>query len=753
MQNARDSSFITGAVTDTTGDFTLTTSKIGRVRVAASSIGYNNYVSEPLLLDAANPIHFLGTLVLTENVSMLKVVEVMGNAPVFEQKIDRVVLNVGDKISTAGATVLDILERSPGIVVDRSSGSLGMFGKQGVNVMINGKMNYMPPDALINYLQGLDAGNISKIELITNPPANLDAEGNAGYINLVLKVNPEDGLQGNFSITGGYGFGEVGIASANVNYRKDKFNVFGSYSYTRNAQAQFTKVVRRIGEYSSELTIDRKPVYDNQSLRFGLDFQPNERTTLGFLVNGYLNLWDMKAINTTNINSDPDTTIVSNNHERNNWKHLQVNANLVHQFKKGAIFTSDIDFLTYRNDNPTIYAMDYIAKETIFLSELLMSKKITPFSIRVAKMDYQHPLNQKLKFTGGAKVVVSDFSNDVTIRRNDAIISLLSSKSELKEEVIAIYAELSHKINEKLQAKGGVRYEYTDSELIEEARGKIVDRKFGNFFPSLFLQYEINSDQNVNLQYSRRISRPSFSDMAPFVTFLDPNSAFGGNVALKPALAHNFLAGYQIRAVNFSLEYSHENNTIVRFQNRFDPRNNKLMIVPDNLRDQQSLSFSMGFPTRFLRWWTGKVFATLRRQKSSTIEPLGIYTLTQNNLHINASQTITLPKEFRMELTGFYQTASLVGNVRFDPRATLNVAIQKKLKSNASITFSVDDIFNSLENRGVTTIPEEEVYVKRSFDFSQRTFKATFSKTFGNSKVKANRSRNSSDEEKNRVNN
>jgi outer membrane receptor protein involved in Fe transport len=319
--------------------------------------------------------------------------------------------------------------------------------------------------------------------------------------------------------------------------------------------------------------------------------------------------------------------------------------------------------------------------------------------------------------------------------------------------VMGIYAELSYNVNEKLQAKGGVRYEYTDSELIDEARGKIVDRKFGNFFPSLFLQYEINSDQNVNLQYSRRISRPSFSDMAPFVTFLDPNSSFGGNVALKPALAHNFLAGYQIKAVNFSLEYSHENNTIVRFQNRFDATNNKLMIMPDNLRYQQSLSFSMGFPTRFLRWWTGKVFATLRRQKSSTIEPLGIYTLTQNNLHINASQTITLPKEFRMELTGFYQTASLVGNVRFDPRATLNVAIQKKLKSNASFTIGVDDIFNSLENRGVTTIPEQEVYVKRSFDFSQRTFKVTFSKTFGNSKVKANRNRNSSDEEKNRVNN
>lgn len=200
-----------------------------------------------------------------------------------------------------------------------------MMGKDGVNVMINGKLNYMPTDALIQFLEGMDANNISKIELITTPPANFDAQGNAGFINIVLKRNLDEGLQGSYAVSAGYGRGFVGNASINLNYQKGKVNLFGNYSYTRNDQEQFTDLNRNIGDFTTDLIYDREPIRNNQNARIGLDYQVGNQTTVGVLFSGYVNRWDMDAINTINQNVDDETTIISQVREDNDWNHWQGN--------------------------------------------------------------------------------------------------------------------------------------------------------------------------------------------------------------------------------------------------------------------------------------------------------------------------------------------------------------------------------------------------------------------------------------------
>ena len=261
LLQANDSTFVSGATSDDNGSFELSAKTVGDYMVTVSVLGFDTYTSTAFPLSDAQTSKNLGTVQLSEGALALNEVQVVGSLPLIERKIDRLVVNVANKVNTAGSSALEILERSPGVVVNRQGNSIAMLGKEGVNVMVNGKLQYMPADALFSYLQGLDADNIQSLELITTPPANLDAQGNAGYINLVLKKNPDEGFNGGYSLSAGFGRGETGNASVNFNYRKNKVNLFGSYSYLRSGQEQFTSLDRRDrhGQLLYRNPIDKRP--------------------------------------------------------------------------------------------------------------------------------------------------------------------------------------------------------------------------------------------------------------------------------------------------------------------------------------------------------------------------------------------------------------------------------------------------------------------------------------------------------------
>ena len=749
-----DSSFVNGTTSDFDGNFFLSVQNENTYFVTISMLGYDSYLSEPFTLNKQNKEQIFESIRLSEGGLQLEEVTVTARKPIFEQKIDRTVINLENRVATAGANALEVLEQSPGVIVNRSSGAIGMLGKDGVNVMINGKLNYMPNDALLQFLSGLDANNILKIELITTPPANLDAQGNAGYINIVLKSNPNEGLQGSYALTGGYGRGILGNGSINLNYRKRKINLFGNYAYTRNDQEQFTSLNRTINSFQSSLTSEREPIRNNQNARLGLDYQVGKNTTVGILFSGYLNKWDMNALNTISEKATNEITIISQNREDNDWQHLQSNFNATHQFNNGGSLSTDFDYLYYKNENPTRYDQTFQDENGVVISNPeIFSTKTTPFDILVGKVDYSIPLSDNMNFSIGTKYVKSNFENDVLVEEDNVSLDAFTSKSNLEENIFAVYSELDYQATEKIRLKGGLRYEYTDTELNSSNGGQVIDRKFGSLFPSLFFNYKINPTSQFNLSYSKRINRPSFSDMAPFIIFLSPNTSFGGNAALQPAIANTFKADYRYKTVNFSVQYTQEDSTIVRFQNRFDPATNTQIIIPDNLQEQRTVSASVAFPLRVNDWWNMRLFGIYTYQTAVSVDDeLGTQEFDQNVFRLNGSQSFKLPNDFGIELSGFYQTTSLNGNVKFEPQGVLNFGIQKKLKNNARLTFNINDVFNSLKAIGVTDLPNENIFVTRTFDFSQRTFRLTYSTTFGNQKLKSSRNRNSGDEERNRVN-
>lgn len=760
LLQANDSTFVSGTTSGDNGAFKLSVKTAGNYVITVSVLGFDTYTTDTISLSDTRPENILGTVQLSEGALSLNEVQVVGSLPLIERKIDRLVVNIANKVNTAGSSALEILERSPGVVVNRLGNSIAMLGKEGVNVMVNGKVQYMPADALFSYLQGMDADNIQSLELITTPPANLDAQGNAGYINLVLKKNPDEGFNGGYSVSAGYGRGEIGNASVNFNYRKNKINLFWSYSYLRGGQEQYTTLDRRTGtgaKFNETLLIsDRNPTQNNHNYRLGLDIQASDRTTIGILFSGYGNNWDMNATNSTNIrpSSAPDTLAISQNTEVNDWQHLQSNINLVHSFENGATLNADFDYLVYDNQNPINYDLRFQNETGNQLSnQNLLSKKDTPFNILVGKLDYSVPVGEKGKLSVGAKYVTSDFENKITLSNNGVTLPNFTSTSDLTENIFALYSQLEYQLFKKTTLKGGLRYEKSDTELNSTNGGNVVDRNLNNFFPSVYWNQKMGELSSFNLSYSRRINRPSFSDMAPFVIFLDPRTSFGGNAALRPALANTFQADYMRKSISLSAQYTDEEFTIVGFQNRFDPSTGTQLILPDNLVGQKTASLTLSFPIKVIDWWKMRYFSTVLWQESTTVEDLGTFTFDQTNFRINGNQTFTLGKDYTAELSGFYQTRSLVGNVKFEPLGILNFGIQKKFKGGSRLAFNVSDIFNSLERVGITDIPEENIYIERAFDFSQRTFKLTYSASFGNKGVKKERDRKTgADEEKNRIN-
>lgn len=216
-----DSSLIKGVVTTENGTFEINDVTAGDYLLSAQTVGYTpTYSSGFTIID--QPILVLKTLQLNEKVTELGEVVIAATKPLFEQQIDRLVVNVQSSITASSGTVLEVLERSPSVMVDHYNSALRMNGKNGVQVMVNGKLSRMPMEALYQMLSSMQATNIEKIELITTPPANFDAEGDAGYINIVLKTSEGEGINGSLFANTGKGRKFNRAFGGDINIRKNK---------------------------------------------------------------------------------------------------------------------------------------------------------------------------------------------------------------------------------------------------------------------------------------------------------------------------------------------------------------------------------------------------------------------------------------------------------------------------------------------------------------------------------------------------
>ncbi|MEJ7768394.1 MAG: outer membrane beta-barrel family protein [Chitinophagaceae bacterium] len=765
LLNFKDSSLAKGSVTTKQGSFVFEHIPANSYLIACSFTGFKDTYSPVFSVSSDKDIS-LPVIRILEKVANLDKVTVSAKKPLFEQKIDRMVINVMNSITNTGSTALEVLMRSPGITVNQQNNTLSMNGKDGVVVMLNGKINRMPIEAMVQLLGGMSSANIEKIELITTPPTNFDAEGNAGFINIVLKKNTQFGTNGSASVTAGYGIGGGPVTSTgiNLNHRIEKWNFYGDYSFARTMPNTeiilYRKVMNGSNKVENFMNSDRDDFRRNHSGRIGIDYEINKKTVAGILLSGFSNLYGMKAVNNSRIylNKTLDTTIIINNPERHPLDSYSANFNIQHQLSSDRQLSVNVDYIYYRDANTLSYLNDfYKGNGSLLYSERTKSSKETPINFWVATVDHTMKIGKQIDMEAGLKTTFSHFINDVRVEREIqnrwTLDNNFTSKHNLEEIILAAYTSFNIKLGEKTNAKAGLRYEYTNSNLGSEVKKNIVDRHYGNLFPSLFVSHAINEKTSFNFSYSRRITRPTFNDMAPFVYFVDPNTVFSGNPALQPSFANAVKWDYLLKQFVFSLSYTHEKNTITNFSPRVDPITNRHTLVAENQKDKDILSVTVSLPFTITKGWTMQNNISGYWQQLNAFYKGVPLQITQRNINLNSTQSFTLPKNFTIELNGAYQSGGLFGIYKIRSTTSLNFGVQKKLGVNGgTLLFNVTDFTGVPHLRFSVDAPEHNLVTNGDVKFTATTLKLSYTKRFGKLTLKENRSRKTgSEEERQRV--
>lgn len=765
LLRAKDSVLVKGMISNHSGNYLFENITGGNYLISTTSSGFKPVYTKTFELKG-NSYHFsVETVVLLKKNVELSKVTVIAKKPLFEQKIDRMVINVANSITSAGSTVLEVLERSPGIIVDRQNNTISMNGKNGIVVMINGRISHMPMEALVQLLSGMNSDNVEKIELITTPPANLDAEGNAGYINIVLKSNNNYGTNGSYSFTGGYtNGGAITGASINFNHRKGKVNLYGDYTFSHNNSDQFFSLYHKV-TYQDTITENNTTAHRhletlNQNARLGLDYQLSKKTVVGVLASGYFNRNTVNSVNDGYIiiNNKLDSLLGISDHETNTWSNISGNFNIQHSFSDSEKLSFNADYIYYKDNNPISYLYNYNDANGKFVrDENIRSSKITPIHFWVGALDYSKKISNKVDMEAGLKASLSKFNNDVAVQnllQNNWITdTAFSENSALKESILAAYTSFTWSVSPKTDMKLGLRYEYTNTNLGSLTEKNIVDKHYGKLFPSFFLSHKINDNNAWNISYSRRITRPTFNDMAPFVIFVDPSTFFSGNPGLQPAITNSANIAYVFKSIILSVSYSYETNTITDFTPSVNPVTNIETLAAANQKSNTIWAAALSLPVNVNKWWTMQYNLVGNSQALSGSVSGSPITLKQDYLQLTSQQSLNLPKDYSVELSVFYTTKTTFGISTVPAFGAVDVGIQKKFaKLHSNLRLNANNILNSEKFKPSYNYPKENLIVSGLLIFNYPSISLTYTHNFGNAKVKGTRHRSTgAEEEKERV--
>jgi outer membrane receptor protein involved in Fe transport len=764
LLNARDSSLVKGAISLETGSYSFDNIRPGQYRLSASAVGY--VTTRSAIVQVGSGLVTLPDMTLRESAQTLGEVTVAAKKPMYEQQVDRLVVNVQNSITAAGGTALEVLERSPGVTVNRQNNSLSMSGKGGVMVMMNGKLTRLPIATVVQMLEGMAANDIEKIELITTPPARYDAEGDAGIINIITKKNTGFGTNGNFSTTLGYGWFARPAGTLNINHRSQKLNIYGNGSFLRNhywQNLQFDRIVESPGQtLVTNTESNRFPIVTNYNAKVGFDYTLSPQTTLNGLVSGFDNTYAIDNADNMGVTfANGVRTKQSNllNTEANHWRHLLLNLNLRHVFKNKLEWSLDIDRLYYHNDNPNAY----VSTKQDFTTgsredeQIRISKK-TPVQTWVLKTDFIKPLPTKGQLETGLKATTTRLDNTVTLNRLTAegwkIDSFYTQQYQLAEDVLAGYVNLTQPLDSKTTLQAGLRYEHTHTDIHRPDGQPLINRSYGNLFPSVFLSRKLAKNHTANLSYSRRITRPSYNDIAPFVSFIDLNTFTSGNPLLRPTISDALQGSYTYKeAYVFSIKYSLDQNVIAGFQPHVDAATNRIQYYAENIDHQQTLSLAASLPWQITPWWKSQNNLTGLWQNLATAYLDSHESRTIWNAQVNTSHTFTLPHKFTAELTGFYYSPTLFGLYRGRSFGQVTLGLQKILPTDkGTLRLTISDIFWTNIGRYTSTIPALNINTSDTFVFEPRVVRLTYTRSFGSKSVKAAKNRaTGSDEERGRV--
>ncbi len=720
-----DSALVGGSASDETGVFSISL-KPGNYYVKVTFLSYRDKVIPNV--NVINRNLDLGTIVLEADTRLLETVEIQGQRSQMELQLDKRVFNVGSDLSTSGGNAADILNNVPSVNVE-VDGTVSLRGNENVRILINGKpsgLTSRDPDALRN----LQANLVERVEVITNPSSRYEASGEVGIINIVLKKNQENGLNGTF--TGVVGHPDFLGGSYSLNMRRKKVNIFSSYGMDYRKSPGYSRMYQRFngGERETFQDGDRSRSEISHNIMGGLDYFINDKNSItGSIMYNFGDGLNRSTLTYNDfLNGESAGVSRRTDREVEDEKNIEAALNYKREFKReDQTLTADFqynrrydgetsDYLQTDNDNTIVQRAENIAEDKNWFFQT----------------DYVHPFATDGKAEAGLRSTERTVNNEYALEELQdgswVVFPAFNNNMIYTERIHAGYVMAGNKFN-KFQIQAGLRGEYSDitTELTET--NEVNHREYFNLFPSVNVGYEIKKNKTLQLSYSKRINRPNFRSLLPFSNFSDSRNFFQGNPNLNPEYTHSFETGYLVNwdkgSILSSAYYRYRVGDIQRVVQIAEDGTTR--VFPINVGSTNAYGLEFNFSYTVGKWWDINSSANFYRAMTE-----GVYegqSLSRDTYAFRARTTskMTITKGFEFQTSFFYRGGRKTTQGRQLAAYSLDLAIAKDvLKGRGTISANVRDLLNTRKWRSITEIEEENYYAESVSQWAPRQVRLTF---------------------------
>lgn len=766
LYNISDSSVVKIEISDLNGKFLMSNISAGNYFFVASFIGYDDVIQKDIYLMDEQQLD-LGIFSFQASSVELTQATVKARRALVEIKPDRTVFNVQGTINSIGSDAIELLRKVPAVTIDNNN-NINVLGRSGVLLYVDGKRQPMAGDDLTNYLKGIPAEQIDRIEIITNPGAKYEAEGNAGIIDIRLKKDKSLGANGTINAT--HSQGRVGRTSGGFtgNYRYNNYNIYGNFGIgNRNG---YHDMIFNSNQNNIRLqeTNDMKSSSDAFYYRIGTDFFLNEKNTIGFLISGGQSDDANPETNQIKISNSItpnqiDSILVAENEADANRSRLSYNLNYrFNDQKNSRSLNIDLDYGTFSNEIERFQPNRYYDLSNNLLTENI-SRFSTPTDIDIytLKTDYEtNFLGGKLGLGAKISQVISDNTFRVSDEINGESIlnDIRSNTFRYSEKVYAGYFSYNRNLNGKINLSAGLRAEQTDATgnlkaFLINLQEPPVELNYLSWFPNAGITYSVSPQNSFALNYSRRIDRPDYNVLNPFNNQLSELSYQKGNPTLSPEIVNNIELGYTYKfRYNFKIAYSKTIDQITRLIGPDENDDRANFISWANLTDQTIMSFNASLPFAITKKWNA--FFNLGASYIDNQADYGDGAIVDVQLFtysIFQQHSFNLSNNFTAEISGYFSGPGVWGGVfKYEESWALNLGLQRRiLKDQVNLKLSANDVFYQSGWNGYSVF--NGLFSEGSGRWDSRNVSLSISYNFGNQLVKSRKRKTGLEDEAERI--
>ena len=738
---------ITGGTSDANGNFNIELTN-GSYDIKFEFPGYKTLekINQSIATDTN-----LGNILLVSESNQIETIVIRSEKTSVDIKLDKKVYNVGQDLMVKGGTVSDVLDNIPSVAVD-VEGNISLRGNESVRVLIDGK-----PSTAINVadaLRMLPADAIEKVEVITNPSARYDAEGGGGIINIILKKGKNKGING--TLIGTLGDPRNRGLSANINSKTDAYNLFATVSYNDRNSPGVTNINQENFLANTYIEERRKANRFNEgyNANIGMELFLNKDKTatwtnsLNYRNNEGSSIEDVTYRNFSLDRNSFLFTRFRDNQSVSKNEAIEYTSNFLKKFKKeGHKLTFDASISLNKEDEfSNIYGS--ILETNTFVSDEKTSR-IGRQNRNLFQLDYVLPINKNIQFEAGYRGSYTNSTSDYAvlekISQNAMYTNLpgFTNYFEYIENVSAIYTQLGSKFFNKLSVLGGLRLENTNLEINQLLTNDFNQRNYNNLFPSLFLTYELNSDSNISLNYSKRISRPRDRFINPFSSFTSNTNLFIGEPKLNPSFTDAFDIGYLTKwdkiTLSTSAYYNHTSDAFQIVRKESGQFVNGIPVIintPFNLGEDNRIGLEVTLNYSLKKWWklNSNVNYFYNETKGNYQFLDSNNTLVNQNFDYKSStwtarltSKVNLPYKIDWQTNATYNAGQRIAQGKTLGIASMNLAFSKDvMKEKATIAFNVNDVFNSRKRIQDLRLPTVNSYSEQQWRVRQVTLSFTY---------------------------